>query len=294
MRYRFNFSLPNYNLTSAKVHAKGVLLKGTFTPTDAAGNLSSAPHFHRGSTPVIARFSSFGGLPDLPDTDPSGNPRGFALRFILEESPRRVHTDIITHSTPFFPARNGPEILAFFRSLANGTISDHLATHPAAQAFVQAPKPFPASFATEKYFSVNAFKLISKDRKETMIRYRLVPEASESHLDDEEIKARSTSYLFDAVPNLVTQASINFDLLAQVAEEGDVTDDCTVQWPEDRPVVKLGMVKLDSVMEDNANEQKSIIFDPIPRVNGIEPSADPLLDVRAAVYLTSGTERRAA
>ena len=36
-------------------------------------------------------------------------------------------------------------------------------------------------------------------------------------------------------------------------------------------------------MADNAAEQKQIIFDPIPRVDGIEPSADPLLELRAAI-----------
>jgi catalase len=41
-------------------------------------------------------------------------------------------------------------------------------------------------------------------------------------------------------------------------------------------------------------QQKHIIFDPIPRVDGIEPSADPLLELRAAIYLLSGRRRRAA
>ena len=47
-------------------------------------------------------------------------------------------------------------------------------------------------------------------------------------------------------------------------------------------------------MADNASEEKHIIFDPIPRIDGIEPSGDPLLELRAAVYLISGRRRRAA
>lgn len=213
---------------------------------------------------------------------------------MLEESPRRVHTDIVAHSTPFFPAKDGPEALAFFRALAEGTIADHLSTHPAAQAFVDAPKPFPASFATEKYFGVNAFKLVSEDGKGTFIRYRIVPKAGESHLDAEQAKSLSPGYLFDAVPDLLSKGTIGFDLVAQVAEEGDVSDDNTVHWPGDRKVVNLGTISLDSIKEDNDSEQKKIIFDPIPRVRGVEASADPLIDVRAAVYLISGRERRAA
>jgi len=41
-------------------------------------------------------------------------------------------------------------------------------------------------------------------------------------------------------------------------------------------------------------EARRIIFDPIPRVDGIEPSADPLFQPRADVYLLSGRRRRAA
>ena len=47
-------------------------------------------------------------------------------------------------------------------------------------------------------------------------------------------------------------------------------------------------------MTNDANEQQRIIFDPIPRVEGIEPSDDPLLELRAAVYLLSGRRRREA
>jgi catalase len=47
-------------------------------------------------------------------------------------------------------------------------------------------------------------------------------------------------------------------------------------------------------MENNDKEQKYIIMDPIPRVQGIEPSDDPLLELRAALYLISGRQRRAA
>jgi catalase len=51
---------------------------------------------------------------------------------------------------------------------------------------------------------------------------------------------------------------------------------------------------LTALVADNAHEQKQIIFDPIPRVEGIEPSDDPLLELRAAIYLLSGRRRRAA
>jgi catalase len=80
----------------------------------------------------------------------------------------------------------------------------------------------------------------------------------------------------------------------QIAEAGDNVDDVTVQWPDTRKFLDLGTVTLTEPVLDQAHEQQQIIFDPIPRLEGIEPSADPLFELRAAVYLISGRRRRSA
>jgi len=77
-----------------------------------------------------------------------------------------------------------------------------------------------------------------------------------------------------------------------VAEEGDAVDDATVPWPESRKLVPFGRIALTGSVADGDTQQQQIIFDPIPRVDGIEASADPLLELRAAVYLLSGRRRR--
>jgi catalase len=50
---------------------------------------------------------------------------------------------------------------------------------------------------------------------------------------------------------------------------------------------------LTSVIPDDNSEKRRIIFDPIPRIDGIETSGDPLLEPRADLYLLSGRRRRA-
>ena len=45
---------------------------------------------------------------------------------------------------------------------------------------------------------------------------------------------------------------------------------------------------------DNDFARKQIVFDPIPRVDGIDTSGDPLSEVRSEIYLLSGRRRRAA
>jgi len=287
-------------------HARGILLNGTFTPSSEASSLSKAHHFNAPSTPIIARFSNSTGLPQIPDNAGDANPRGLAVRFSLpEQNGRRQHTDIVTHSTPFFPVSTGEGFLELLGALGATAAPDapknpspieaYLGSHPAALAFVQAPKPNPASFATENYFGVNAFKLISADGKESFVRWRITPDAGASHLSDEEAKSKDPAYLHNEIQTRIIDGGASLTLSVQVANEGDQTNDATVRWPDDRKIVKLGTIKLESVAEDNDEKQRNIIFDPVPRgVDGVEASEDPLIDVRASIYLISGRERRAA
>ena len=280
-------------------HAKGVLLAGTFTPSPGATSLSRAPHITRESTPVTVRFSNSTGVPVIPDNDPNASPRGLAIRFNLAE---HVHTDIVSHSTDGFPTHTGDEFLQFLRALASSDpanlsgspLEAFLGSHPAALAFVQAPKPNPASFATESYFGVTAMRFINQDGVGRYGRYRIVPQAGNHHLDDAAAAAKSANYLFDEIAERVAKEPVGFNILVQVAADGDVVDDATIAWPKDREQVELGTLSLTGLAANNESEQQHIIFDPIPRVDGIEPSADPLLELRAAIYLISGRRRRSA
>lgn len=172
---------------------------------------------------------------------------------------------------------------------------EFLGRHPETARFLQDPKPSPVSFGTEKYWGVNAFRF-SKEGKETFVRYRVVPTAGVQTFTAEEVKDKAANYLFDELPARLSSGPITFKLLAQIAKEGDVTDNATVLWPDEREVVELGEIKIEKTLsdEESLKEQKHIIFDPIPRVEGVDVSDDPLLDVRASVYLISGRQRREA
>jgi len=280
-------------------HAKGQMLTGAFTPTPAAATLSRALHFNRPSTPVTARFSNGTGVPLIPDPDPNASPRGFAVRFHLAE---RVHTDIIGHSTNGFPARNGDEFLELVRAIAASSsskespspIEQFLGTHPAALAFVQAPKPAPTSFARESFFGLMAMQFTNARGESRFGRYRIVPVEGNDYLDAATLATKGPDYLFEELDARVARAPIQFRVIVQLANEGDVVDNATIAWPADRTQLELGTITLNARVADDDHEQKVVIFDPIPRVDGIDPSADPLLELRAAIYLISGRRRRAA
>jgi catalase len=286
---------PGYRIA----HAKGILLTGTFTPSSDTASLTRAPHIQRSSTPVTMRLSDFAGVPSIPDSDQNASPRGCAIRFHLAE---HVHTDIVAHSVDAFPANTAQGFLDFLNALIAtdfagphpNAIEQFLGTHPAALAFVQAPKPIPTSFAKESFFAISAFKFTNTAGASRFGRYRIHPVAGNEYLDDTAAAAQPPNFLFDELKTRIAAGPIKFNIVIQLAQDGDPTDDATIRWPEDRPQLILGEIALTALAPNAAAEQQQLIFDPIPRVDGIEASADPLFEPRANVYLMSGRRRRQA
>jgi catalase len=61
----------------------------------------------------------------------------------------------------------------------------------------------------------------------------------------------------------------------------------------DRTEIPFGTITLSARVDDTEPERRKIIFDPIPRIDGIDTSGDPLSEVRSEIYLLSGRRRRA-
>ena len=119
-----------------------------------------------------------------------------------------------------------------------------------------------------------------------------MPEAGNRYLTQEEVNSLTANYHFEEIAKRIASGPVRSKILVQLAEEQDDTDDATVRWPEKRELLEFGTVEMTHTVQNDAAEQKQIILDPIPRVEGIEPSADPLLELRAAIYLLSGRRRR--
>jgi len=280
-------------------HAKGVLLTGAFRPSPEARSLTRAPHVLRDSVPVTLRFSDFAGIPTVPDNNEHASPRGCAIRFHLAE---HAHTDIVAHSVDAFPVRTAEEFLAFLNALLAtdpagphpNAIEQFLGAHPAALAFVQAPKPIPSSFANESFFAVSAFKFTNGNGASRYGRYRILPAIGNEYLSEASAAAQTPDFLFDEIQARIGREAVSFRIAVQLAEDGDTVDDATVRWPETRQQLTLGEISLTEIAPNNESEQQRIIFDPIPRVDGIEATGDPLFEPRANIYLMSGRRRRAA
>jgi catalase len=279
-------------------HSKGLMCTGTFTPSPQAAKLTRAPHAGRPSTPVTVRYSDSTGVPTIPDNDPQrSGPRGIAVRFHLAD---HAHTDVVAHSTNGFPVRTGEEFLEFLRAAAAfgagqpEALGAFLATHPNAKRFAETAKPIPTSFAREAFFAVTAFKFTNDQGVSRHGRFRIRPEEGTEYLTDVEAARKSASFLFDEIGPRLAQGPFRLGVFVQMAERGDDVADASGTWPDSREEIPFGTVTVTARVDDQAPERRKIIFDPVPRVDGIESSGDPLTEVRSDIYLLSGRRRRAA
>jgi catalase len=282
------------------VHARGVMIAGTFAPATTAATLTRAPQATRPSTPVTARFSIAAGVPSAAENDAAvAGPQGMAIRFHLAE---HEHTDIVAHSHDGFPVHTPEEFLEFVRAAgASGPgapnpppVAVFMSTHPAAAAYVTAPKPLPVSFARQAFFAVNAFKFTNASGASRFGRFRIRPVAGTEFLTPEQGAKKTSDYLDAEMSERLAKGPAKFQVFVQLAEPGDEVTDSTVSWPTTRSEIEFGTITLTGKLDELAPEQRKIIFDPLPRVDGIDSAGDPLTALRADIYLLSGRRRRQA
>jgi catalase len=276
-------------------HAKGVLVNGTFTPAATASSFSSAPHFAKG-VPVLVRFSNTTGVPNIPDASPDSSPHGMAIRFKL---PDGGQTDIVSISANSFPVATPEDFLALLTAISKSgpgvakptPVEQFVGSHPATAKFVTTPRPAPQSFGTLAFFGVNAFKFTNAKGVSHFARYEILPVAGERPLTAAQSAKAEPNYLMDELPKRIAAGPVKFRLVAQVAKEGDVTNDATVVWSPDHQIVELGVISLTATEPEQVKEQKALLFNPLSLTAGIEASADPILAARPPAYAVSFAQR---
>jgi len=277
------------------MHAKGLVVTGTFTPAPGARSISTAAHFAK-PVPVTVRFSDGTGVPTIPDTDTRGSPRGMAIRFML---PGGAFTDIVAISHNGFVVGTGEDFLAFLTAVAHTTpqsphpnpVEQFLQAHPRALKFVQDVQPLPVSFATLAYFGNNAFVFVDSAGTKRAGRYQILPAAGIATLDSVKAAKAGPDYLFQDLRRRLARGPVRFRLVAQMAGPGDKTSDGSLVWPADRKIVELGSLSLTTVAPNNEELQRTLTYNPIFLTPGIQLSDDPLVPLRSAVYALSVAHR---
>ena len=279
------------------VHAKGIVCSGTFRGAPQARSVSRAAHLQGQSVPTVIRFSNGSGDPDVADGNPA--PRAMATKFQLPEG---KNSDLLALSIEGFPARTPEEFLAFLQAQQPDPISGKpaldaiprfLETHPATRAFLErlTQKPIPASYGQASYYGEHAFLFTGWDGTSRFGRYRWIPEDSEEYLSPADGGKQSPNFLREELEKRLQKKPVVFQLLLQIAENGDPTNDVTALWPTERSLVELGRLEIAAISPTGTADERRMVFDPTKLTDGIGLSDDPILLARSAAYSISYDHR---
>ena len=281
------------------LHAKGTWSEGTFTAAESAARLSRAAHYRGDPVPALVRFSNGSGDPN--SNDAAREVRGMSIKLRPEGA---GETDLLATTARAFSNRTPEDFLEVLRLRKPDPetgqpdmerLGAFVGEHPEMQASVQSVLGVgpPASFATLTYYSPHSYKLVDADGNGTWIKFRWRPEAGEGHLEDDEARAKGRDYLREELAERLAAGPIRFDLLFQLAGEGDSIDDPTAVWPEDRELVEAGRLEVTAIVEDPEKRGEVVVFDPTRVIDGVELSDDPVLHARPRAYSVS-VDRRAS
>jgi catalase len=268
-------------------------MTGTFTPSADAPKLSKAPHFAK-QVPIRARFSLGGGDPKAPD-NAQDNVRGLAVKFDLGGG---ASTDIVTISAPMFFAQTPELFVGLLQAVGSGDkdkIQAFFAAHPesARQNAWLMSHPVPASYATVGYFGVHAFTFTNAAGEQTLVKYKLVPEAGDVGLTPDEAKAKGTDFYEAEFKDRIAKGPVVFDLKAIMGKQGDQTKDPTLRWDDEdnRPTTDLGKISIEAIVPEETCDAGTFL--PGNVVDGIAgPSDDPIFAARSPAYIVSFTRRK--
>jgi len=272
------------------LHAKGTLLKGTFTAGSEAASLTMAAHMQGDAVAVTARLSNGSGNPDHPDYAP--DPRGLAVKFYL---PGGSRTDIVAATTPRFISRTPEGFVELLAAQGSGIAAAWklplvLARHPEmvrnAPALAPSLRP-PPSYAAATYHGQHAFKWIDSGGGERFVRYTWLPEATEPRISMREARARGRDFLRDDLARRLERGPIRFTLELQLAAPGDPLADASAAWPNARQRVRVGSLELTDHETGRETGGDVLVFDPTRVTDGIECSNDPVLQFRPKAYSES-------
>ena len=273
-------------------HAKGVCVAGYFDSNGQAQTFSVAQVFAPGRTPVVGRFAVPNGNPYAADS--SVPIRSMALRF-SQANGQQWRTGI--NSMPVFPVSTPQAFFALLQAQQPdpktgkpdpAKLGAFFGTHPETGAFlawVKTAKPS-ASYATESYWSLNAFVFVDANGNKYPVRWRMVPENGDSTAGGSD-----PNYLDADLAQRLSQGPQRWHLIITLANQGDPTNDATKAWPADRRDIDAGTLVLTGTEPQESGPCRDINYDPMVLPNGIQASDDPLLPARSAAYATSYLRR---
>ena len=280
------------------LHADGRLFQGSFKAYRIARKYSRAAHLQGEEIPATVRFSKGGGDPFAPFSATVG----MATRFYLADG--RI-TNLVMLSQKLFIASTIEQFLELVTAgqpLEPGGppnmdgLKAALATNPNSAAVfkMRAESPAPVSFAHTAFHGVHAFRLVNAEDAVTHARCHFLPIAGVKGQPPEDLARLPMDVLFTELEGRLAAGPAEFELCLELAEPGDPLDDATALWPEERMTVAIGKLTLTAATDEKKIGDPVMNHDPTVLVDGIEPTDDPILQIRRGVYELSAALRMKA
>lgn len=272
-----------------RAHAKGVAFDAVFQPNGALSSYTTADHLQAETVPAIVRFSHSAPNPEL--NEALMPIKGMSVMFQL---PFEKHTNLTMANIPVFITKTPEDFVRLLQMMSKEsqlTLMERFEVFRKSPEFATIPdllkslKPV-SSFAEETYHALHAYYLVDDHMNKHAVRFRWVPVETSS----EQVESSSKKDLESELLHRLEQGSVQFRLVVQFAEAGDDVNDSSVKWPKERKLVEAGVLTLQQMREDSAED---VVFDPTVIVDGLECSDDPVLHFRSLAYAESAKRRYA-
>jgi catalase len=270
-----------------RAHARGVILEGLSCPVERRSRsrrrrTSGMTVFRRSSgsrTPAVIRVRQTARRPSV--VWRSSSSRLTAARRISAVN------------VPAFVASTPPKFLELVKRLTDApagperqaTVSAFVTAHPESmRAFKFVGEiAVPVSYGTTRYWATHSFVWIDETGRRRFVRYTWEPVEGEQVVSTSQGRGFSPTHHTEELLERLKGGAVSFTLRVQFALPGDPITDSTQLWPDDREQINVGTPEITGLA---AHEQHwdATTFDPTRTGDGIEPSGDPVLLARGALY----------
>jgi catalase len=268
-------------------HAKGICFTGVFEANGNGTALSTAYVFTRGEYPVVGRFNL--GTPDPEAKDASVRVRGMGLRITTSDG-QEWRMALI--DPPFFPVSTPQAFYALQRASASkapDAMKQFAADNPEFGNFAAWAKaaPWTASYAEDRYNSIDSFIFTDEIGVDRVVRWSLLPLAQASVTTQAELAKLGPDFLEQEIAQRVSGAPARWTMVVTVANSGDPTADPSKAWPDDRRSVEVGTLTVRQVEPERDGPCRDVNFDPTVLPAGMRASDDPFPAARSSAYRES-------
>jgi catalase len=307
-----------YGAAHRAVHAVGVGVKGFFTPSAQASQLSSAAIFAGAPVAATVRFSNSVGFPVLPqlppnDTDP--DVRGMAVKFFLDDDPEGSMDMIAMTLDRFFDTVD--DFQGFLRHIVPNPvvgvpdkealmvwIHQHLGAASVLEAFGVIEGLHDLSYAGDLFHGVHTFYYVNAAGASTPARFQWVPDTPMAPVAQLPTGTLSDYLRRELAQRCRSGEGIGFTLQLIHPGVGDNLNLLSKPWlsidPSDStgktiiPPTVMGHLEAGTLVADQYWDCEALAFNPARVIDGVTVNPDdPIIAARLVAYEESHTRRTA-